>query len=99
MYSILPITEEERVAREILLNESPDLVIHVLDARNLERMLAMTIQLIEAGLPVVLVVNIMDEAERMGLQIDIPLSAGEARHTGDRRSNGQKTRGCRRSAS
>jgi len=61
------------VAREILLNESPDLVIHVLDARNLERMLAMTIQLIEAGLPVVLVVNIMDEAERMGLAIDIPL--------------------------
>ena len=73
MYSILPITEEERVAREILLNESPDLVIHVLDARNLERMLTMTVQLIEAGLPVVLVVNIMDEAERMGLEIDIPL--------------------------
>lgn len=73
MYSILPITEEERVAREILLNESPDVVIHVLDARNLERMLAMTLQLIEAGLPLVLVVNIMDEAERMGLEIDIPL--------------------------
>jgi ferrous iron transport protein B len=73
MYSLLPITEEERVAREILLNESPDVVIHVLDARNLERMLAMTLQLIEAGLPVVLVVNIMDEAERMGLVIDIPL--------------------------
>ena len=75
MYSILPITEEERVAREILLNERPDVVLHVLDARNLERMLAMTIQLIEAGLPVVLVVNIMDEAERMGLSIDIPLLA------------------------
>ncbi len=73
MYSILPITEEERVAREILLNERPDVVIHVLDARNLERMLAMTLQLVEAGLPVILVVNIMDEAERMGLSIDIPL--------------------------
>jgi len=73
MYSILPITEEERVAREILLHESPDVVLHVLDARNLERMLAMTLQLIEAGLPVILVVNIMDEAERMGLTIDIPL--------------------------
>jgi len=71
MYSIHTITEEERVAREILLNESPDVVVHVLDARNLERMLAMTIQLIEAGLPVVLVVNIMDEAERMGLKIDL----------------------------
>lgn len=73
MYSILPITEEERVAREILLNESPDVVIHVLDARNLERMLDMTLQLIDAGVPLVLVVNIMDEAERMGLSIDIPL--------------------------
>src|SRR5208337_2588054 len=73
MYSLLPITEEERVAREILLTESPDTVIHVLDARNLERMLPMTLQLIEAGLPVILVVNILDEAERMGLIIDISL--------------------------
>ena len=73
MYSIHTITEEERVAREILLNEAPDVVLHVLDARNLERMLAMTIQLIEADLPVVLVVNIMDEAERMGLSIDLEL--------------------------
>ena len=73
MYSIHTITEEERVAREILLKETPDVVLHVLDARNLERMLAMTIQLIEADLPVVLVVNIMDEAERMGLSIDLEL--------------------------
>lgn len=73
MYAVHTITEEERVAREILLNEKPDVVLHVLDARNLERMLAMTIQLIEAGLPVVLVVNIMDEAERMGLTFDLPL--------------------------
>ncbi|NMC75258.1 MAG: ferrous iron transport protein B [Geobacteraceae bacterium] len=73
MYSLLPITEEERVAREILLHEAPDVVVHVLDARNLERMLAMTLQLITAGLPVILVVNIMDEAERMGISIDIPL--------------------------
>lgn len=73
MYALLPITEEERVAREILLNEAPDVVIHVLDARNLERMLSMTLQLIEADLPVILVVNIMDEAERMGLSIDLGL--------------------------
>jgi len=73
MYAVHTITEEERVAREILLNEKPDVVLHVLDARNLERMLAMTIQLIEAGLPVVLVVNIMDEAERMGLSFDLRL--------------------------
>jgi ferrous iron transport protein B len=73
MYSIHTITEEERVAREILLHETPDVVLHVLDARNLERMLAMTVQLVEAKLPVVLVVNIMDEAERIGLRIDLGL--------------------------
>ncbi len=73
MYSLLPITEEESVARRILLEESPHVVLHVVDARNLERMLPMTLQLIEAGLPVVLLINIMDEAERLGMEIDIPL--------------------------
>jgi ferrous iron transport protein B len=73
MYAVMPITEEERVAREILLTERPDVVLHVVDARNLERMLVMTIQLMEAGLPVVLVVNIMDEAERMGLTLNLDL--------------------------
>jgi len=73
MYSLLPITEEERVAREILFTENAHAVIHVIDARNLERMLPMTLQLVEAGLPVILVVNIMDEAERIGMTIDCSL--------------------------
>jgi ferrous iron transport protein B len=73
MYSLLPITEEERVAREILLKVEPHVIVHVVDARNLERMLAMTLQLIETGLPVLLVVNILDEAERLGMSIDLPL--------------------------
>jgi len=73
MYSLLPITEEERVARAMLLHDRAEVVLHVIDARNIERMLPMTLQLIEAGLPVILVVNIIDEAERIGMQIDIPL--------------------------
>ena len=73
MYALLPITEEERVARTILLEEDPLVVVHVLAARNIERMLPMTLQLIEAGLPVLLVVNILDEAESVGMSIDIPL--------------------------
>jgi len=72
MYSIMPITEEERVAREILLKDNPHAVLHVIDARNIERMLPMTLQLIEAGLPVILVVNILDEAERLGMKFDLP---------------------------
>lgn len=70
MYSFLPITEEERVARRILIKEGPDLVIHVIDAKNLERMLTLTLQLIEAELPVILVLNIMDEARKEGVEID-----------------------------
>lgn len=72
MYRLLPITEEERVAREIVLRERPDVIVHVTDAKNLERMLPMTLQLIEAGLPVVLDVNLMDEAERLGMQVNVP---------------------------
>jgi ferrous iron transport protein B len=71
MYSLLPLSEEERVARSILLMERPAAVIHMVDAKNLGRMLPLTLQLIEAGLPVVLDVNVMDEAERLGIQIDL----------------------------
>lgn len=70
MYSLLPITEEERVARAILLEEEPKVVVQVVDAKNLERMLPFTFQLIEAGLPLILNLNIMDEAERLGLSIN-----------------------------
>lgn len=71
MYSLMPITEEERVARSILLQERPAAVIHVVDAKNLVRMLPLTFQLLEARLPVILAVNIMDEAEQLGIEIDI----------------------------
>ncbi len=70
MYSILPITEEERVARSILLNENPQLVLHIIDAKNLERMLPLALQLQEAGLPVILVLNIIDESRSSGITID-----------------------------
>ncbi len=70
MFSLCPITEEERVARLILIREHPEVVIHVTDARNLERMLSLTLQLIEAELPVILDLNMMDEAEKIDLRID-----------------------------
>lgn len=70
MYSLLPITEEEKVARDLLLTEPVDLVIHVIDAKNLGRMLPLTFQLIEADLPVLLAVNMMDEAGQLGIEIN-----------------------------
>jgi ferrous iron transport protein B len=71
MYSLLPITEEERVARTILLEEKPEIVLHMVDAKNLERMLAFTLQLIEAGLQTILVLNMMDEVEKLGKKISV----------------------------
>lgn len=71
MYSLLPITEEERVARLILLTEKPQVILQVVDAKNLERMLPLTLQLIEAGLPTILDLNMMDETEAAGIEIDV----------------------------
>ncbi len=71
MYSLLPITEEERVARSILLEEKPEVILQVVDARNLERMLPLTLQLIEAGLPTILDLNMMDETEAAGIEVDV----------------------------
>ncbi len=71
MYSLLSITEEERVARSMLMEKCPGVVIQVTDAKNIERELHLTLQLIEAGMPVVLDLNLMDEAEGVGMKIDL----------------------------
>ncbi len=70
MYSLLPITEEERVARLILFEEKPQVILHVVDSKNMARMLPLTLQLIEAGLPVILDLNMMDETEAAGIEVD-----------------------------
>jgi ferrous iron transport protein B len=71
MYGLLPITEEERVARKILLEEKASIILHVIDAKNIERMLPLTLQLMEARLPVILVLNMLDEAEKTGMKINV----------------------------
>lgn len=70
MYSLLPLSEEENVARKILLDESPFVILHITDAKNLERMLPLTLQLLEGDLPLILVLNIADEARAQGVIID-----------------------------
>lgn len=71
MYSFITITDEERVAKKILFDEKPEVVVHVVDAKNIERKLPLTLQLIEAGFNTILVLNAMDEAERLGMEIDV----------------------------
>jgi len=70
-YSLTPLSQDESVARDLLLDDPPDLLVHVVDAKNLRRMLPLTFQLIEAGLPIVLDMNIIDEATRAGMQVDL----------------------------
>lgn len=71
MYSLRPITAEEEVARNLLFNEKPDCILHVVDAKNLERMLPLTFQLIESGQPVILVLNLYDELLARGMQLHL----------------------------
>ena len=70
MYSLVAISEEERVARRVLFDPAIRCVVHVVDAKNLERMLPLTLQLVEAGLPLVLDLNMVDEAEGRGIRVD-----------------------------
>ncbi len=67
--SLTPNSEDERVTRDILLT-GVDCVVQVADAKNLSRALVVTLQLAEAGLPFVLVLNMMDEAADRGMHID-----------------------------
>ncbi|MCF8308285.1 MAG: ferrous iron transport protein B [Bacteroidales bacterium] len=71
MYSLLPITEEERVAKQSVTYEQPEYILHVVDAKNLTRMLPLAMELSETRMKVILVVNMMDEAEREGIRLDI----------------------------
>ncbi|GFO65265.1 ferrous iron transport protein B [Geomonas paludis] len=69
-YSLSPYSQEEIVARDYLVHERPDLIINVVDATNLERNLYLTVQIMELGIPVVMALNIYDEATEKGYRID-----------------------------
>lgn len=70
LYDLNTITEEERVAKLLVLDERFDLMVHVVDAKNIEKSIDLTLQLIDAGKEVILVLNMMDELEKMGASVD-----------------------------
>ncbi len=69
-YSLSPHTPEEVITRTALLDEAPDLILNVLDAGNLERNLYLTLQLLEFEVPVVIALNLVDEAQAKGLKVE-----------------------------
>lgn len=60
-YSLSPYSAEEVIARDFIVNESPDCVIDILDGTSLERNLYLALQIMETGIPTVLGINMMDE--------------------------------------
>jgi small GTP-binding protein len=62
---------DEQVARDYLLSGEANLVVNILDASNLERNLYLTTQLLEMGVPLVLALNMMDQAAGRGMRIDL----------------------------
>lgn len=69
--SLVPMSEDEKVTRDILLKERPSLVVQVSDSKNLKRTLLLTLQIAEMGIPMVLDLNMDDEARDRGIIINI----------------------------
>lgn len=69
--NLLPMSEDEQVTRDILVAEAGARVIQVSDAKNLRRALLLSVQLTEAGVPFVLALNMLDEANARGIDVDV----------------------------
>lgn len=68
IYGISSFNDEERVARDVVLGA--DVIVNIVDAVHLERDLFLTLQLIDSGLPIIVALNLMDEAAAQGLNVD-----------------------------
>ncbi|MFA4830125.1 MAG: FeoB small GTPase domain-containing protein, partial [Thermodesulfovibrionales bacterium] len=68
--SLVPMSEDEKVTRDIFLKERPFTVVQVADTKNIRRSLLITLQIAEMGLPLILVLNMEDEARDRGIIID-----------------------------
>ncbi|WP_338586923.1 ferrous iron transport protein B [Clostridium baratii] len=70
-YSLLSNSEEEEIARDYICFNNPDIVVVICDATSLERNLNLFFQISEITKDVILCVNLMDEAEKKGINIDL----------------------------
>ena len=70
--SLVPMSEDERVTRDILLSEKADRIIQVADTKNLRRALLISLQIAEMRLPFSLALNMIDEARSRGWEVDVP---------------------------
>jgi len=76
-HSFNPMSEDERVTRDLLMSRPAEAVVAVGDAKDLDRTIALALQLSEMQLPYVLCLNMMDEAKQRGIGIDHAALAAE----------------------
>jgi ferrous iron transport protein B len=69
-YALGGISEDQWVARQALLDSRPDAVVLVLDATNLARNLYLGLQILDLGLPLVVALNVVDQAKARGIHVD-----------------------------
>lgn len=69
-YSLSPYSIEEEITRDFIVDERPRLVVNVVDAANIERNLYLTVQIIETGTPLIIVLNMQDQAAARGVHVD-----------------------------
>lgn len=70
-YSINTRSPEEKIVIDYLMENKTDLVVDVVDSSNIERNLYLTLQLLEKGIPLILDLNMQDEAKKRGINIDV----------------------------
>ena len=70
-YSVSARSPEEKIVIDYLLENSSDLVVDVVDSSNIERNLFLTVQLLEKNIPLLIDLNMQDEAKRRGVKIDV----------------------------
>ncbi|HMK75784.1 MAG TPA: ferrous iron transport protein B [Thermodesulfobacteriota bacterium] len=69
--SLIPMSEDEKVTRDILLKEPKSYLVQVIDTKNIRRGLLISLQLLEMGLPFIVLLNMWDEAKSRGIDINM----------------------------
>ena len=70
VYSLMPLSEDEQVTRDLILKEKPSVIVQVCDIKNIERSLHLFFELSLFKIPVILVLNMYDEAIHAGIKIN-----------------------------
>lgn len=72
-YSLNPLTKDEAVVTTYLLHNRPDLILNITNASQLKRNLLLTIQVLERGIPAILILNMIDDLKRSGRSYNLDL--------------------------